>query len=33
LGQEAMRDVAQTLNFRVQLDTEAKIGKNWAECH
>ncbi|WP_295789417.1 DNA polymerase [uncultured Veillonella sp.] len=32
-AQEAVRDVQQEFNFRVQLDTEGKIGKNWAECH
>lgn len=32
-AQEAVRDVQQEFNFRVQLDTEGKIGKNWADCH
>lgn len=32
-AQQAVRDVQQEFNFRVQLDTEGKIGKNWAECH
>lgn len=32
-AQEAMRDTQVFFNFRVQLDTEGKIGQNWAECH
>lgn len=32
-AQEAMRDTMRFFNFRVQLDTEGKIGHNWAECH
>ena len=32
-GQLAMRDTQAFFNFRVQLDTEGKIGANWAECH
>ena len=32
-AQAAMRDVQEYYNFRVQLDTEGKIGKNWNECH
>ena len=32
-SQEAMRETQEYFNFRVQLDTEAKIGKNWYECH
>lgn len=32
-AQQAVRDVQHEFNFRVQLDTEGKIGKNWAECH
>ena len=32
-GQSAMRDTQAFFNFRVQLDTEGKIGANWAECH
>ena len=32
-AQEAVRDVQKEFNFRVQLDTEGKIGKNWADCH
>lgn len=32
-SQEAMRDTQAFFNFRVQLDTEGKIGRNWKECH
>lgn len=32
-AQEAVRDVQQEFTFRIQLDTEGKIGRNWAECH
>lgn len=32
-AQNAMRDTQAFFNFRVQLDTEGKIGLNWAECH
>lgn len=32
-AQEAMRDTQAHFNFRVQLDTEGKIGKNWSDCH
>ena len=32
-AQQAMRDTQEFFNFRVQLDTEGKIGKNWADCH
>lgn len=32
-AQEAVRDVQKEFNFRVQLDTEGKIGNNWADCH
>lgn len=32
-GQNAMRDTQAFFNFRVQLDTEGKIGPNWAVCH
>lgn len=32
-AQEAMRDTQSFFNFRVQLDTEGKIGKDWGECH
>jgi DNA polymerase-1 len=33
IAQAAMRKTQEFFNFRVQLDTDAKIGKNWAECH
>ena len=32
-AQEAMRDTQAYFNFRVQLDTEGKIGLNWSDCH
>lgn len=32
-AQEAMRDTQAFFNFRVQLDTEGKIGENWKGCH
>lgn len=32
-AQQAMRDTQAFFNFRVQLDTEGIIGKNWADCH
>lgn len=32
-SQAAMRDTQEHFKFRVQLDTEAKIGVNWRECH
>lgn len=32
-AQEAMRDTQAHFNFRVQLDTEGKIGRNWSDCH
>lgn len=32
-AQAAMRDTQEFFNFRMQLDTEGKIGKNWKECH
>ena len=32
-AQEAMRIAQAYYSFRVQLDTEGKIGKNWSECH
>lgn len=33
IAQEAMRKVGTDWNFRCPLDTEGKIGGNWAECH
>ena len=32
-AQAAMRDTQAHYNFRVQLDTEGIIGKNWYDCH
>ena len=32
-AQEAMRDTQRIFNFRVQLDTEGKIGRSWFDCH
>lgn len=32
-AQQAMRDTQAYFNFRCQLDTEGKIGRNWMECH
>lgn len=32
-AQAAMRDTQEFFKFRTQLDTEGKIGLNWAECH
>lgn len=32
-AQQAMRDTQAHFNFRVQLDTEGKKGKNWYDCH
>lgn len=32
-AQQAMRDTQEFFHFRVQLDTEGKIGRNWADCH
>lgn len=33
VGQQAMREAQAYYKFRVQLDTEGKIGHNWADCH
>lgn len=33
VSQEAMRWVGEHWNFRCRLDTEGKIGPNWAVCH
>lgn len=33
VAQESMREAQRFFNFRVQLDTEGKIGRNWADCH
>ena len=32
-AQQAMRNVQEIFKFKCQLDTDGKIGKNWAECH
>jgi DNA polymerase-1 len=32
-AQAAMRDAQAFFKFRTQLDTEGKVGLNWAECH
>ncbi|MBS5519640.1 MAG: ribonuclease H-like domain-containing protein [Acidaminococcus intestini] len=32
-AQEAMRDAQEFFKFRMQLDTEGIIGKNWCDCH
>ena len=31
--QGAMRETQRFFNFNCQLDTEGKIGVNWADCH
>lgn len=33
IAQESMRQTQEFFGFRCQLDTEGKIGRNWAECH
>ena len=32
-AQAAMRDTQDIFKFRVQLDTEGKIGQSWYDCH
>lgn len=32
-AQLAMRDTQRYFDFKVQLDTEGKLGRDWAECH
>ena len=32
-AQAAMRETGEYFGFRMQLDTEGKIGQNWADCH
>ena len=32
-AQATMRDTQATFGFRMQLDTEGKIGMNWSDCH
>jgi DNA polymerase I-like protein with 3'-5' exonuclease and polymerase domains len=33
VAQESMRQTQAFFNFKCQLDTEGKIGRNWADCH
>lgn len=33
VAQTSMREAQEFFGFRVQLDTEGKIGKNWCDCH
>ena len=33
VAQDSMREAQAYYGFRVQLDTEGKIGKNWSETH
>lgn len=33
IAQDSMRQAQDFFGFRVQLDTEGKIGKNWCDCH
>lgn len=33
VAQTSMRETQEYYGFRVQLDTEGKIGKNWSDCH
>lgn len=33
VAQTSMREAQEFFGFRVQLDTEGKIGQNWADCH
>lgn len=33
IAQESMRQTQAFFNFKCQLDTEGKIGCNWADCH
>lgn len=33
IAQKAMRLVGEHWNFRCPLDTEGKMGPNWAVCH
>ena len=32
-AQAAMRDTQDYFGFRMQLDTEGKIGRNWSDTH
>lgn len=33
VAQLSMREVGEIFKIRIQLDTDGKIGKNWADCH
>lgn len=33
VSQDSMREAQEYYKFRVQLDTEGKIGHNWSETH
>lgn len=33
MGQKAMRNVQEIFSFRCRLDTEAKLGGTWKDCH
>lgn len=33
VAQESMRQTQEYFRFRVQLDTEGKIGRSWYDCH
>ena len=33
VAQESMRQAQEFFGFRVQLDTEGKIGRSWFDCH
>ena len=33
VAQQAMRNTQDKFKFKCQLDTDGKVGKNWAECH
>ena len=33
LGKESIREASRIMGIRVQIDADAKIGRNWAECH
>jgi hypothetical protein len=33
IAQEAMRETQRFFDFKCQLDTEGKIGRDWYSCH
>ena len=33
IAQNSMRESQSYFGFRVQLDVDGKIGRNWADCH